>query len=126
METGEERRLTADDRAPGQARAFVRAIVGDHPRLDDLELIASELVTNAVRHGLEPLVMAVTTAGSAATITVSNAASSSRPHLLPADPMRLLGHGLRLVDALSSHWHWQADDGRIVVQATVDGGSATR
>ncbi|SDL48060.1 hypothetical protein SAMN05421869_12691 [Nonomuraea jiangxiensis] len=42
-----------DDRAllPGLARRELRAWMGDHPALADLEAIASELVTNAVLHG---------------------------------------------------------------------------
>ncbi len=31
-------------------RRFVRAILGHSPRVDDLELIAAELATNAIRH----------------------------------------------------------------------------
>jgi anti-sigma regulatory factor (Ser/Thr protein kinase) len=32
------------------ARRSVRAILADSPRVDDLELIATELMTNAIRH----------------------------------------------------------------------------
>ncbi|MEO3872478.1 hypothetical protein ABGB18_27005 [Nonomuraea sp. B12E4] len=42
-----------DDRAllPGLARRELRAWVGGHPALEDLQTIGSELVTNAVLHG---------------------------------------------------------------------------
>ena len=42
--------LDGDATAARQARAFVREVVGDEPELDDLLLVTSELVTNAVMH----------------------------------------------------------------------------
>lgn len=39
------------DLLPRMAREELREWMGDHPALDDLQLIASELVTNAVTHG---------------------------------------------------------------------------
>lgn len=44
--------LPADAGTPQRARAVVRALIGDaHPRLDEILLATSELVSNAVRHG---------------------------------------------------------------------------
>ncbi len=42
-----------DDRAllPAMVRRELRTWMGDHPALEDLQLLASELVTNAVIHG---------------------------------------------------------------------------
>lgn len=37
--------------AAGEARSFIRAVLGGHPRIEDALLSVSELVTNAVRHG---------------------------------------------------------------------------
>jgi len=45
--------LPAVPTAAGEARLFVRAILKEHPRVDDALLSVSELVTNAVRHGPE-------------------------------------------------------------------------
>ncbi|MEV4216740.1 ATP-binding protein [Nonomuraea sp. NPDC049725] len=41
---------------PALARRELRAWMGEHPALEDLELIASELVTNALVHGCAPWV----------------------------------------------------------------------
>jgi anti-sigma regulatory factor (Ser/Thr protein kinase) len=45
--------LPADDQAPGRARALVRRLEGHctAEAMTDLELVVSELVTNAVMHG---------------------------------------------------------------------------
>ncbi|MGW2117230.1 ATP-binding protein [Streptomyces zhihengii] len=46
-------RLPQDPRAPGVARQALRAVLGAHrlgPLVDTAELLASELVTNALRH----------------------------------------------------------------------------
>ena len=59
--------LPADARAPGVARAFLRAAACEthHARVvDDAELLVSELVTNAVLHGAPPITMRVECDGS--------------------------------------------------------------
>ncbi len=43
--------LSAVPDAAGEARSFMRSVLGGHPRIDDALLSVSELVTNAVRHG---------------------------------------------------------------------------
>ena len=43
--------MTAGPQAPSHARDFVREKLSTTDRIDDLVLMVSELVTNAVRHG---------------------------------------------------------------------------
>lgn len=76
------------------------------------ELLTSELVTNAVRHGPTAGVITVRAAseGGAIRITVSDESPMS-PVLCEPDPEDLGGRGLLLVDALASEWGVQMHDG---------------
>lgn len=96
--------LDGDATAARQARAFVREVVGDEPELDDLLLVTSELVTNAVMH-----------AGTASDLEVRLTPEEVEVRLSDGDPRvprrRTLlgavagqGRGLTLLSALSSRW----------------------
>ena len=117
MHAGEEHDLTPDDGAPAAARAIVRRTLASHARVDDAALIASELVTNAVRHGRAPVRLAIASDGHAVRITVSQRAGTSRPQRLALDPSRPGGQGLRIVDALADAWGWDETDDEITVWA---------
>ena len=43
--------ITPTPNAPSEARHFVADVLGKHPNVESAKLVASELVTNAVRHG---------------------------------------------------------------------------
>ncbi|MGF0163728.1 ATP-binding protein [Streptomyces albidoflavus] len=96
------------------ARADARALAGrwQHPRLaDDLTLLVSELVTNAVIHG-------ATGRGSHVQVTYAlledrlrvevRDAADGRPKLLPGQvvrsELRTLGRGLTVVAGVSHRW----------------------
>ncbi|MFB8241646.1 ATP-binding protein [Kitasatospora purpeofusca] len=110
--------LTADERAPGRLRGWLTALLGDWQLThlaDDLALIATELATNALRHG-----------GTAALATLSLSGSDRASRVLRLeirdsgpgfDPRECIpatgagdtaescgGRGLLLVAALSSRW----------------------
>jgi anti-sigma regulatory factor (Ser/Thr protein kinase) len=87
---------------------------------DDVVLVASELVANALRHGLgvsrgaglTPSVPApaevrisLVSTGSHVICTVSDP-SEAPPVFRDADPLDGSGHGLGLVDSLSLCWGW--------------------
>jgi anti-sigma regulatory factor (Ser/Thr protein kinase) len=97
------------DRVP-VARAFVGALLSEHPCGQTAELLASELVTNSVRHSgsrLPGQVITITAAasGDAVVIEVTDRSGSTVPALLPdGDDMAEGGRGLRLVDALAFRW----------------------
>ncbi|MFE9428308.1 ATP-binding protein [Kitasatospora sp. NPDC006697] len=72
---------------------------------DDAQLVASELLTNAVRHTAGPLAMDLDDDGSRLRITVTD----PRPDITPPDPgshqpAGIGGHGLFIVDRLALHW----------------------
>ncbi|QEV00802.1 ATP-binding protein [Streptomyces viridifaciens] len=93
-----------------EGRAFTRRALADW-RLtcsttgDDAQLVASELLTNAVRHTAGPLAMDLDDDGSRLRITVTD----PRADITPPDPgshqpARIGGHGLFIVDRLALHW----------------------
>jgi anti-sigma regulatory factor (Ser/Thr protein kinase) len=80
-----------------------------HPRLgDDLQLLASELVTNAVRHGTRPaddhlIELLLWPADGHYWLAVSDPGPGT-PTLTTPDTSACTGRGLLLVDALSATW----------------------
>ncbi|WP_234029263.1 ATP-binding protein [Streptomyces sp. PsTaAH-124] len=97
-----------DERAAGEARVMVATVlaVWHLPRLvADAELVASELVTNAVRHARGPDVgMTVTRTGHTKVRVAVTDGSPLLPRLRGADLLAETGRGLRLVDGLSQDW----------------------
>ena len=102
-----ERRCTRIDvqagpQGPAQARAEVQAraeALGLGDLLDDVQLVVSELVTNAVRHALPPVALEVETDGTQVVIAVCDA-SPVQPLPRDADEAAEGGRGMLLVDLL--------------------------
>jgi anti-sigma regulatory factor (Ser/Thr protein kinase) len=99
--------LPADASAAALARQFVEDN-RDHIRADlieDAQLLVSELVTNAVRHGRPDITLCVSVDPPAIGIAVRDHGES-----LPASPQgpppptQPSGRGLLIVDALASTW----------------------
>ena len=94
--------------APASARAFVRRHLTHHglPYLiDDICLVVSELVTNAVVHALTPVRVEIEEMLFCVKLTVSDE-SADLPVLLPervADKAEG-GRGLGVIDAVCSDW----------------------
>ncbi|MFD7854220.1 ATP-binding protein [Streptomyces microflavus] len=96
----------------GPARRYVgEAVAYQEPSVSEdvlgtLQLLASELVTNAVRYGTEP--------GDSFKVTVAAGPGRCRvevhdtrrrtPRLRPVSDQRVRGRGLHLVEALASRW----------------------
>lgn len=99
-----------------QAREFTRHVVqswGLAVLAEDATLIVSELVTNALRHGLEGAaevmpagveLMLCRRAGLMACAVID--AGADLPLLLPPDLAAETGRGLHVVEALSAAWGW--------------------
>jgi anti-sigma regulatory factor (Ser/Thr protein kinase) len=88
---------------PAQARAALAAYterLGLHEIHDDLVLVVSEMVTNAVRHAGPPVALEIQTDPDAVLIAVKDG-SPNRPRPRDAGQDAEGGRGLMLVDALS-------------------------
>jgi anti-sigma regulatory factor (Ser/Thr protein kinase) len=101
------------------ARTYVRGLLGavGHPGVEEVELLVSELVTNAVQHsdsgrtacGVVRLV--VTDTGHALRVEVIDEGSAGAIPQIPAqvDPLSESGRGLWLVRELTPAWGWKED-----------------
>ena len=91
---------------PAAARAFVRETL--HPgssdvRVDDVALVVSELVTNAVLHGDGDIMLNVVVADDAVHVEVADAAPAlPAPRAAPSDADS--GRGLFIVDGVATRW----------------------
>lgn len=110
MSDAVEQVFAGDPRSPAAARGFARAALGDlldrsapEPLCDDLELVVSELVTNAVRAGSPNVGVAMSVQGDRLVVRVSDEAGGW-PEPRDADIYDTGGRGLPLVSALSASW----------------------
>lgn len=90
-------------RTRNEAATHLRGLDLPEQACADALLMLSELVTNAVYHGVEPLVLRVDGTPERIRVEVDDA-SSEPPVLRPIDPHRLGGMGMRIVDDLSDRW----------------------
>ena len=76
--------------------------------LDDVLLVFSELVTNAVTHAGSAESVLVRLDDTAVTVVVEDASASSPQMRVGGDASG--GFGLRLVDQLATEWGWEQTD----------------
>ena len=98
--------LSAEPVSASLAREFVRFHLLDAglPDLvDDLRLVVSELVTNAISHAGTPSTVVLERSGPSVTLTVRDC-SPSLPLLTAANSTAGSGRGLGIVDVLSRDW----------------------
>ena len=97
--------LDGDPDAPSRGRHAATAVLeswgcGPDTR-EDLLLVVSELVTNAVVHGAEPI-----------RVEVTDGAAGVSPHGNPRPPTSAeAGRGLSVVTRLALAWGWRASPG---------------
>jgi anti-sigma regulatory factor (Ser/Thr protein kinase) len=131
------RALPADLTAVREARTVVQQVLGTWQAeeiYDDVALVASELVANALRHGLqveqprvriparlrpepEGVRISLVSTGSHVICAVTDP-SDAPPVRQTVDPMAGSGRGLQLVESLSLCWGWT------VLEGDADGSSA--
>lgn len=108
--------LDGDADAPARGRhAVTEVLVGwgcAESAQQDLLLVVSELVTNAVVHGAEPIVVTVVRAAERVRVEVTDGASDASPHNNRAAPDAETGRGLGVVTRLAVAWGWRASPGR--------------
>jgi anti-sigma regulatory factor (Ser/Thr protein kinase) len=106
VEVRERTTLCASTTSPAYARAFVRETVRRAAApvpVEDLTLVVSELVTNAVVHGAGEVVLDVTVAEDRVRVEVADA----EPVLATPPPVPFdgdSGRGLLLVSRLARRW----------------------
>lgn len=106
--------LRADVRAPGQARAFVRGRWPglDDAVLDDVTLIVSELVSNAVQHGKPDIVLRMLVEPFSIDVSVLDHGEQVPSTTIQVpEGTATSGRGLSIVDRLASDWGVQPLDG---------------
>lgn len=99
---------------PDETRAIseIRRAAHDHlvdeglTEVDDLDAISvmvSELVTNAICHGAQPVSITVSAGPKIVRVEVRDG-STLLPRVLGLDPERVGGNGMRIVDVMSTSW----------------------
>ena len=93
-------------------RRTVRAAAvagGARIRLDDLELIVSELAANAVLHAEGPFDVTLTEQDSGVLVEVVDTRPGRVPPPVERAALEETGRGLMVVAALAPDWGWDAD-----------------
>lgn len=119
------RTLEPESRCTGAARAFIRSTLlgwGLGTLVDDVEVVATELVTNALRHGLagrpgplrpppapEPVRMGLLRQGETVLCAVFDRGAGV-PAARRPDHVAESGRGILVVEALSVTWGWTDPD----------------
>ncbi|MGQ0465130.1 MAG: ATP-binding protein [Sporichthyaceae bacterium] len=110
--------LRADARAPGHARRFLaEALCPVHATrvLDEAQLLVSELVGNAVRHGLPPVEVDVRCDGGDVLEVRVRDSLVAQPKLKHVELDSENGRGIALVDLLSDQWGTEPEENGKVV-----------
>jgi anti-sigma regulatory factor (Ser/Thr protein kinase) len=107
-----EVRLTPEPGAARIARHAVGEVLAEEGlsrRVYDAELAVSEIVTNAVLHGREPITLRLFVTGTGVRVEVHDGSPVS-PAFSMLDPTAVTGRGLLLVSAVSDGWGVDPDD----------------
>lgn len=92
-----------DSTSPRNTRRLFAAHFADHPRLDDLLLCLSEVVTNAVLHAGPPILVLGDLVDATVRVEVSDG-SKAAPLQRSPEHSSPTGRGLNLLDSLASAW----------------------
>jgi CheY-like chemotaxis protein len=111
---------------PSAARRFAAEVCerwGVGSIVDSVQLVASELVTNATHHGSEPVGLRIDVTSATVFLEVRDA-NSSAPTLRGSDLDALSGRGLNLVSAFAIVWGIRPSIGGKAVWAVLGHGAA--
>lgn len=107
--------LDGDPDAPSRGRHAVQEVLAGwgcvDPARADLLLVVSELVTNAVLHGAEPIVVTLVLEPDRVRVEVTDAAPDASPYSSRVTKESVNGRGLGVVTRLAAAWGWRADPG---------------
>jgi len=108
--------------AAGIARRELREALmewGVCERVDDAVLIVSELATNAVRYGADPIALHASLNGGVLVIAVQDGFPSDLPYPKILTFTEPSGRGMHLISAASNRWGWDRTDASKVVWAEI-------
>lgn len=112
--------LPEDFRAAAAARTLIRTWLpqwGLSNLQEDAELIVSELVGNALRHGASPVTLTLGTSDGHLVLAVEDAAAAALPIPRQAAADATDGRGMRIIGALAARWGCSAGPSSKVVWA---------
>jgi anti-sigma regulatory factor (Ser/Thr protein kinase) len=99
--------LAGDPTSAREARAFVRMALGDRVSADvlqDVLLVASEVVTNAIRHARTPLTVNLEIHSDTVRVVVTDGAVPFGNRVTGVDDDAESGRGMGIVAAICSAW----------------------
>jgi serine phosphatase RsbU (regulator of sigma subunit)/anti-sigma regulatory factor (Ser/Thr protein kinase) len=113
--------LGAEPDAVPRARRFTAQWLAEEPEhlVEDAEQVVSELVTNAILHGAEPVTLRLLRTESGLRLEVEDA-GRTMPMIARHNADSMTGRGLSLVAALASGWGVAESDGGKVVWAELN------
>ncbi len=109
--------LPADATAPGQARWHLRQLLASDSEAIDAELVATELITNAWRHGRGPITLSADLRSDCLVLEVCSE-SDAEPNLR-TDASGSSGRGLLLIDELARAWGFERKGDQMCVWAEI-------
>lgn len=120
--------IAASPAAPAIARSALSGLTADHPRaashLDELVLLVSELVTNAVVHveylSDEQIELSITVTDERTRVDVRDPGRGFARRISQPDGPRRGGYGLKLVDVSASRWGAEKAEGWFAVWFEID------
>ncbi|MBA2495849.1 MAG: ATP-binding protein [Acidimicrobiia bacterium] len=107
-----DQELAADPSAARAARGMVVAVLGtvlDTDALDRALLCTSEVVTNAIEHGVPPFGLRIEQEDDTTVRILVRDASPTRPSLVEADQHAVRGRGIYIVDRCADRWGIEPD-----------------
>ncbi len=107
------RQYIVDATTPRLARTAARETFDDWGLArfaDEVLLVLSELVTNAVRYGRGPIDITLGHAESRLLVAVRDRGTGAMPKPRQADANDENGRGMFIINTLSQRWGWAADD----------------
>jgi anti-sigma regulatory factor (Ser/Thr protein kinase) len=110
--------LPADATAPGQARWHLRQLLDSDSEAIDAELVATELITNAWRHGRGPITISADLHPDFLLVTVCSESDTEPTVRDDADGSG--GRGIPLIEELTRSWGFEREGDRLCVWAEVE------
>ncbi|WP_052434784.1 ATP-binding protein [Streptacidiphilus melanogenes] len=93
-------------RAVSEWQVGTEALGGDEEQAVDVLLVAAELLSNAERHGGGATAIDIEPRSGALCLTVTDVSPLPPRQVRPHLPERTSGHGLYIIDRLSTAWGW--------------------